>query len=466
MLEQTSVPGTDDWWLTQLAIQYGADLPRLYRLQSYSDGTNALPDEIDAGMREAYLRFIHLSRLNMAELIVSARVSRMKILGFRTAAAGDVTGDAAAWATWKRSAMKVGSRDMFRDAGVFGSSYLTTTGPSTPSADAQPYLIPSNGMTTATRQYTTQPWLSEAAIQVGYDDANQADLITLFRAGYMRIAYKPSRVPSVPTNGTPWLPGRGWAWATDPIPLGYTDQVPVFKLNGPDGKGMFEKHIDSLDRISNTIRDRLTITAMQAFKQRALKGDLPDEYPDGDLRAGQKVDYNGIFAAGPAALWKLPTGIDIWESTVTDITPILGATKDDTKNLAAVSSTPMYILSPDAANGSAEGASLARETLVFSVEEWIDHAEMPLALSLAASFQAQGDTARAVVGDIEAIWAPADRSSIVERASAAAQAKLGGLPQSFIDEKIFQLTPFEIEQAKQDRADEAFLAVPAPGAAA
>jgi hypothetical protein len=69
-------------------------------------------------MRDAYRRFIHMSRLNMAELIVSHAVNRMKPLGFRTAAPGDVTGDAAAWATWKRSGMKVGVRDFFTDAGT------------------------------------------------------------------------------------------------------------------------------------------------------------------------------------------------------------------------------------------------------------------------------------------------------------------------------------------------------------
>jgi hypothetical protein len=92
MLEQTTVLGSDDWWLVQLAADFGADLPRLYRMQSYADGTNALPDEADAAMKDAYRRFIHMSRLNMAELIVAARVNRMKPLGFRTAATASKSG--------------------------------------------------------------------------------------------------------------------------------------------------------------------------------------------------------------------------------------------------------------------------------------------------------------------------------------------------------------------------------------
>ena len=459
MLEETSVPGTDDWWLAELATEFGLDLPRVYRLKAYSDGTNALPDEADASMREAYRRFIHMSRLNMAELIVSARTNRMKPLGFRTAAPGDVTGDTAAWAMWKRNGLRVGVRDLFTDAGTFGSAFLTTTGPSMPSPDARPLIVPSNPTATTTRQYALQPWLSEAALQVGYDPINGAEVLTLFRPGYMRQAVRDARKPSIPSNGKRWSMGRGWGWASDPIPLGYTDEVPVFRLSGPGGKGMFEKHLDSLDRITNEIRERLTINAMQAFRQRALSGNLPDVYPEGHPQAGQKIDYDEIFRAGPAALWRLPAEAEIWESTITDTGSILNGSKDDIKNLAAASSTALYMLSPDAAGGSAEGASLAREALTFSTEEWIDRAEVPITLALGTGFKAQADETRADVGGIEIIWAPVDRSSILERSAAAASAKAGGLSQQMINEKIFQLTPAELLQEQQYKQDEAFAAL-------
>ncbi|HEY4266629.1 MAG TPA: hypothetical protein VGM94_00420 [Galbitalea sp.] len=456
MLEQTTVAGTDDWWLVQLATDFGADLPRLYRMQSYADGTNALPDEADLAMKDAYRRFIHMSRLNMAELIVAARVNRMKPLGFRTAAPGDQNGDAAAWATWNRSSMKVGARDFFTDAGNLGSAYLTTTGPLVPSVSAEPLILPSNGFSTVTRQYVLRPSMAEAALQVGFDDVNGADVLTLFRPGYMRQAIKGAKKSTVPSNGKKWNPGRDWTWVSDPIPLGYTSEVPVFKLAGRDGMGMFEKHLDSLDRITNGIRERLTITAMQAFRQRALSGDLPDEYPADHPLGGQKIDYEGIFKAGPAALWKLPSNVTVWESATTDITPVLVGSRDDVKNLAGVSSTPIYMLSPDAAQGSAEGASLAREALTFSTEEWIDRAERPIVMSLGTAFQGQADAVRSQAGLIEIIWASVDRSSWLEKGTAATASKSGGLPQRMIDEKIFGLSPAEIAQAEQDRSDEAF----------
>jgi hypothetical protein len=466
MLYETSIPGTDDWWVMQLAEEFGRDLPRLYKLQSYVDGTNALPDEWDTAMRDAYRRFIHMSRLNMAELIVSARVDRMKPLGFRTAAPGDANGDKLAMATWKRSTMKVGVRDFFADAGTFGKAYLTTTGPQRPSADAQPLIIRSSGMSTISRQSAIRPDYAEAAVTVGHDPINQVDILTLFRPGvagqsaYMRQAYRQARVSAIPTNGSSWYPGRGWTWVSDPVLLGYTAEVPVFQMRGRNGKGMFEKHLDSLDRISNGIRERLTINAMQAFKQRAIKakdaGSLPDVYPAGHELAGQRVPYDDIFKAGPAALWKLPPGVDIWESAVADTTGILQGSKDDIRNLAATSSTSLYILSPDSVNGSAGGADLAREAQTFSTEDWIDRAEIPLAQSLSAAFMAQGDTVRATIGEITTIWAPVDRISIESRAQSASQAKGGGLSQQLINEKIWQLTPDEIELEKQYKADELF----------
>lgn len=458
MLELTAQAGTDDWWVMQLAADFGNDLPRLHRMQSYADGTNALPDEADANMADAYRRFIHMSRLNVAELIVAARVNRMKPLGFRTAAPGDVDGDAAAWKTWKRSGMKVGVRDFFTDAGNLGSAYLTTTGPSVPSREALPLILPSNGFSTVTRQYALQSWITEASLQVGFDPINQVDVLTLFRPGYMRQAMRPvtNSKSSVPSNGRRWTPGRNWQWVSDPIGLGYTDQVPVFKMAGPGGKGMFEKHLDSLDRITNNIRERLTIMAMQAFRQRALEGDLPDVYPADHSRAGQKIDYDELFKAGPAALWRLPANVKVWESMTTDITPVLVASRDDLKNVAAVSSTAIYLLSPDDANGTAAGSEAMSEALNFSVGEWKDRAEQPLALAHATAFAAQADPVRSEAGEIEMIWASVRSVSLTDQASAASQAKAGGMPQRMIDEKIWGFTPGEIAQARQDRSDDAF----------
>lgn len=460
LLTQTTVAGTDDWWLMRLATEYGARLPRLRMLQSYHEGENTLPDEWDAGMREAYRRFLHLSRLNMAELIVGARVDRMKPLGFRTAAPNDDTGDQAAQANWGRSQLAVGIQDFFTDAGIYGEAYLTTTGPSSPSPEAQPLIIPSNGWTTITSPFADRWWMAEAALTVGYDPTVGAEVLTLFRPGYMRQAFRQVRSSSIPKNGSPWIPGRGWGWASDPILLGYTQDVPVFTGAGRGSKGMFERHLDTLNRISQRIRDQLTITAMQAFRQRAIDGDLPEFYPAGHPLEGQRVNYDEIFKAGPAAMWRLPTGAKMWESAVTDITPIGTAIKDDVRHLAGVSRTALYILSPDAAQGSAEGASLAREALVFSTEDWMGRMDVAMHQALATAFLAQGDVVRGQASQIQTIWESPERASAQERANAYSQVG-AKLSTQMAQEKILQLSPDEIARDREYRDREAFEQLPA-----
>ncbi len=463
LLSETSVPGTDDWYLMRLAVQYGASLPRLAQLRSYIDGTSAMPAEASAAMRQTYRRFLRMHRLNVAELALKARVNRMKPLGFRTAAAGDDFGDALAMKVWRRSNLKVGARDFFYASGEYGASYLVNSGPQAPSATADPMIVPKDPWSVTSIQDAAQPWLSEAALMAGWDPMNGVDVLTLFRPGHMRQAFRRGRVSAIPTNGSAWLPGRGWEWVSDPIPLGYTERNPVTQLAMQDGKGVFEAHTDTLDRINNTILDRSTLIAMQAFRQMAIQGNLPERYPDWHELAGQKIDYDELYKAGPGSLWMIPDGAKIWESGVTDITPIVGAIKQDVQHFAAVTSTPLYILQPDAANGSAEGASLAREGLVFAVEEMTDRADEALAISLSMAFEALGDLERAQIEEIEPIWAPPDRSSITERSAAAAQAKTGGLSQRMINEKIFQLTPQEMGREAQYKQDEAFLAPAATG---
>lgn len=457
MLDQTTTPGTDDWWLVQLAEQLGGGFGRLHKLRRYATGDAPLPDDSPRQMRRAYARFVRRSRLNMADLIVSARVNRMKPLGFRTAAPDDDFGDKQAWNTWKRSHMRVGFRDMIRTLGNYGTAYVTTVGESAAGA-ADPLLIPSDGWTTTTAQDPLRPWETEYALVAGHDPIERLETLTLLGPGWIRIAVRPAKQTSIPNTGAAWAMGRNWQWASERVPLGWTNRNPVVKYEAPDGMGLFEKHLDAIDRINGEILNRLTITAMQAFRQRGIKGNLPEFYPgDHPTMAGQRINYDDIYQAGPAALWLLPAGAEVWESQPTDIRPLLEGIKDDIKQLSAASSTALYILSPDVAQGSAASASLSREALTFNVNELQDRVDERLATSLSLSFEAQRDAVRAEVGEISTIWSAIDGSSITERSAAAQQAKAGGMTQSFIDEKVFGYSPEEMEKAATDRQSESLL---------
>lgn len=59
--------------------------------------------------------------------------------------------------------------------------------------------------------------------------------------------------------------------------------------------------IDDLDRINLLVLQRVQIAVLQAFRQRAIKGELPEKDA-----AGNAIDYNVLFSSDPAALWQLP----------------------------------------------------------------------------------------------------------------------------------------------------------------
>jgi hypothetical protein len=464
MLEYAGTPGSDDWLLLDLATEMGANFRRLGNLRRYRNGDAPVPDEATPAMRAAYVKFVKMSRLNMCELIVGSKVNRQKVNGFRTTQVGDDLGDTEASRTWDRSRMKVGSRTLFSDAGHYGSSFITVHGPegegNIDRSLFEPVMVTSDPWKTWTRAHPLRWWETEYAIDVSHDPIAQVDRIILYGPGWATRAQRPALTKStIPSDGQLWRPNTDWEWLGPRIILGWTGENPVTRYQTLTGLGIYEPHLDTVDRINDGIKQRVTLTAMQAFKQRALEGNLPTHYPadydDAEL-AGTPVDYDAVFEAGPAALWRLPEGVKIWESTVTDIRPLLEANSDDKKDLASVTGTPLYILSPDAASGSAEGATTLKETAIFSVEEMNDLAEVAIAQAMAQTFQAKGDLVRGKAESIGVIWGSVDRMSVSEAMQAMSQ---GGrkVTQRYADQTILGLTPGQMRQAEADRENEALL---------
>ncbi|MDR1265924.1 MAG: phage portal protein [Propionibacteriaceae bacterium] len=441
-----SVPGTADWWLHRLATRLGESFPRLRTLRDRYQGTEPVPDGGAETMRDAYRRFKDLARLNVASLVVEAVTSRLQPDGFRSAGDDDADGDDGATARWERHHMAVQARDLFTDMAVYGSGFALVDDETGAISTLDPWL-------TVVEPVRGSPSRPRAALTAGWDPVDGADRLIVFWEDdrvWARSAIRRGKVSCVPDSGAKWLPGKTWEWEEDARPVGLS-QVPVVPFVAKGGLGQFERHLASLDRINHTIFQRLSITVMQAFRQRWISGDLPDLYPEGHPKAGQKIDYEAIFRAGPAAMWRLPPGTKVEESAYTDVTPLLTAVKDELKQLASVSQTPLYILDPEAAMGSAAGASASRETLVFKVEDFQARAGDSLVAAMALSFEATGERS----DGLRVVWAPADRASLSEKAQAASQAK-DSLPRRMVWRKIWQLTPAEMAQAEQDAADEAF----------
>lgn len=455
MLTEWDVPGSDDWHLYRLATKMGANFPRLKMLESYADGTFVVPVEADPSTRDAYAKYARKARLTFGATIVDQTVGRMNLRGFRTAAEDDTNGDSEANRIMRLNHFATQFRELQRDKALHGCSYLVVGLDS----EGEPFLTERDQWSVVHEPDPIRPWVSQSAAILTRDEISQLDVLTLMMPGYFRVAVKEAPNTSVPSDGSEWTPGTNWEWATGQVAHGFTESVPVVPFVNPQGKGEFEIHIDSLDRLTEDILQRLTIQAMQAFQQRAIEtGDegLPEYYPDDHPTSpGERIDYDEIYKSGPAALWLLPKGAKIWESKVVDMSSLVIPEKEDLEHLAAVSGTPLFALSPDV-EGSAEGAKLQRETIRSKILDRRQRDAEALSQAMSLLFLAYGDESRADPTEIYTMWGQIEYVSKADVAEAARAAKQAGKSQRFIDEHIFELTPEEMELEAQNLRDEQF----------
>jgi hypothetical protein len=456
-------PDTDEWWIKRLTDKLGKDLPRLHELGNWMEGNPplAVPDSDSAGFQ----RLQRVAKLNLAELIVNAVLYRMQPLTFKTSAPGDDNGDTEANKIWKRNNMKVASAEIIEWMLTYSRSY-GIVGPRDNADPKAGVLLTSEHPTQVYAEPDPDnPGYSLAAIKIYRDDITESDVIVLYRSNYFRVARHYGNQSLLPREGkkSKWrIQPSSWEWdeAYDsPLYLEngavvgntFTELPPVFEFRNRQGKGEFEKHLATLERINHTILQRMIIIAFQAFRQRGIKG-VPNTDED-----GKEIDYTDIFAADPGAVWIVPELADFWESGQADLTPVLTSVKDDIIHLAVSSSTPLFSVVPDAANGSAEGAALQREGLIFKTEACIALADGAFCRMMGAAFEVMGDSIRREVEGIEGVWASAKRSSLQERASAAVQAKVAGVPWRTLMKYFLELTPDQIAEAESQRLDDAFM---------
>lgn len=412
---------------------------RFNLLERYVDGDAPLPEGAD-GASKAYRKFQKKARMNIASLAVAATRERMIIGGFRTGADGDENGDVQARRLWKANNLDVLSADLHDKMLTFGECYAIVGPPVVPGG--LPVVTIEDPREVETKHHPADPRIITEAAKVFRDKHAGIDFAYFYYPTRIEVYVKPSDTSLYATDG--------WIWRDDlsaDNPLG---EVPVVPFENINETGEFEPFLDLIDRINHMILQRLVIVTTQAFKQRAIKGNLPqfDE-------AGNEVDYNGIFAPGPNSLWMLPEGTDIWESGQTDIQSIISGVRADIQDFAALTRTPMHYLSPDGANQSAEGAALAREGLVFKAEDRMARVTPSWSKVMSLLFKWMGDDERANLLDLEPIWKPAERYSLAERADA--NSKFQDLPFRSRMQLIGQFSPAEIAEMETERAGEAIL---------
>jgi hypothetical protein len=424
---------TPDLWLERLSRFMDQRRPRLDVLRSYMDGYAPLPEGAE-GCREAYQKFQRKARTNFGELVVDAVVERMIVSGFRVGDSNE--DDDAARRIWKRNRLQIGSSDVHRDMVGLSAGYVLVA-----PGDDGPLITCERPEQVITEHDARRQVLVRAGLKVYRDAIGGDDVAFLHLPGVVFTYKRPARDLwnrlSVITSAS-----GGW----QPVVAMETglEFVPIYPFVNRGGLGEFETHIDVLDRINWDVLQRLVIMAMQAYRQRATKGDLPVED-----EAGEQIDYAEMFRPGPGALWQLPEGVELWESQTTDLTPVLAASKDDITHLAAVTRTPMSTLMPDSANQSAEGASFAREGLVFKTGDRVERAGAQWDAAMGAALAIEQGLPRPVE-DVQTLWMPVERQSLAERADAASKAQ--DVPWRTRMTDIWQFPADRVDRMETERA--------------
>lgn len=469
-MEDTEVVESPAWWLNFLAARfeerdttYDLQLPqsdrqlprrtrrqRLNMLWSYYIGQPPLP-QVAEGYTEAFCDVLRKGRATYAPMAITPIVDRMQLNGVSTAKDDSADGDDVARKIMEYSNFAAAIKDAFAYLFVMSEAYLMVVPADKDALDKTPLITAEDPRTCIGEPDPMNPNQLRAALKIGYDRVRQREVAWLFVDGKRHQASRPSTQHLGGVFGA-----HGFEWDDEPTEmpeLAGIGSVPVVRLVNARGMGEFEPHLDLLDRINDTILQRIVLTWYQSFRQRAVIADLEGDDDDADSPV-EEIDWENIFRADPGALWRVPADTKFWESSQADLTPILVSVRDDVKEFAAVTSTPLHLITPDAAQGSAEGASLMREGLVFKVKDRRARVTPQLLTVWRIAFAFAGQLER--VAGLKLNWGSAESFSLNERSNAIAQTKgVLSRERQLID--IMEMTPEDAQHNIQALTQDALL---------
>lgn len=437
----TSVHDSDGWWLKILAKKLADRQPRLQLLASYYEGNPPLPVGAE-NARAAYHAFQKKARTNYADLIISALLNSMTPTGFRSGSQGRP--DATAQRVWDQNALDVEIVEVIESMFVMGDGYALMS----PEVDDElgvPIITAEDPRQCTSIHDPVHQRKIRAGLKMFWDPELERAFAYLYRPGYLRVASRKAKGVS----GAIRFNSSSWDWddelSTDDMPARF---MPLYRFRNKRSVGEYERHIDLMDRIMHMTLQRMVIATMQAFRQRAVIEKDPGGLPDEDEK-GNPIDYDAVFAADPGALWRVPAAVELWESGQVDLTPILASVKDDVRDLAAVTMTPLNYLMPDAAGQSAEGASLVREGRSMKADDRIRRVTQGVLDFQRDAFRIMGEP---VPDGLRMTWAPTQKYSLTERGDASSKAT--DMPWRTKMIEIWQFSPEQVDQMEAERAED------------
>lgn len=447
-------PHSPGWWLKRCYTKLEARQPLLADLYGRYEGDAKLPVSL-RNAPDTAREFFRTARTNFAEMIVKAVLYRLRVAYLLTAAESNDSGDSEAWRLWRRAGMVQASKDSMRNALIAGDGYFIGA-----VRNGYPVVTAEDPRQTVTIHDPVFQSEILALAKFFHDSVNDRDYAFLHRPGRVHVATRKRKVrganQEVRFNSS-------WDWSTEhggangqPLPAGFEDDLLGFRMRDDEGIGEFQRHRDVLDRIDHLVLQGMVIATLQAFKQRAIHVSAED-MPDEDPETGEAINYDDVFSADPAALWKLPETAKMWESGAVDTTPITAMVTKEMEKASAVTFTSLSVFTPEGANQSAQGASLVREGQTFKVEDRQERFGDTLSMVAAAIFRMAG---RADIADPDTItigWGPAERYGLTERTTAAVAAKNAGVPWRTIMRDVMGYEPERVDRMATERMDDMLL---------
>ena len=437
---------TPDEWLPILAARLDYRYPRIALLRGYGNGNAPLP-EMGKNLRASWLAFQAKARTNYGGLCVGSLADRLRLLSILIGDDAESPASKQARRIWRDNRMDVQLADFVDDYLTCGIGYLAEGS--------------EDGRAAITREIPEQfiaavdplhPWKARAALKVWRDPDEGFDYAMVWVHGERQRYSRSSFVPGYDSTITILRMVACGGWEKDGDPELYDGDPPVVVFERKGGQGLFEPHIDVIDRINLGKLQRLVIAAMQAFRQRALKKTGPGGAATATDQDGNDVDLAVMFEPAPGALWDLPEGIDIWESQQTDIRPLLEGEKADARDFAAVTRTPLSAFTPDGANQSATGSTNQASEQIAQARNEITRLTPGLAVALVYALRIEGVD----LGDetVEVVFENPAIVSMSEKYAAAAQAKASGMTWDSIARTILGWSPDQVAQDSAARTEE------------
>lgn len=438
-------------WQDKLVRPYGVDpnqrrvhfsrfwTPRNYLLDtlwSYFVGDPPLP-QVAGEYHDTFRDVMRKARSNYAPMAIAAMRDRLELQAVATQQSGDDNGDEMAADIMDETGFAAVLKEAFDYSLALGESYAmvvpgVTGGASLSNGGACPSIHAIDPRRCIGVPDWRNPVRLQAAVVREYDPVTWRYTAYLFLPGWKWTVH--------------YDQGAGLWNLADVEPervegLDALGGIPIVRFPNLNEMGEYEPHIDLLDRINDTTLQRIVLGWYQAFRQRAIIGTEPDDQDTPDQVP--ELDWDNVFRSDPGVLWRVPEGFQFWESQPLDLTPIITAKRDDVKEFAAVTSTPLHLITPDAANGSAEGAGLMREGLTAKVGDRRTRFTPPLKLLWRMAFAMAGAQDRGTRMRLH--WGPIEFHTLAEQASSSMQA-IGTLSLDDRLERIWQMTPADAKR--------------------